>query len=51
MLTAVSTEEGDVINKLEERFVGEGRLGHIILCLVPSVLLNKSSSATLCTFK
>ena len=28
------------INQLEKRFAGEERFGHILLCLIPSVLLN-----------
>ena len=32
------------INQFEKRFAGEERFGHILLCLIPSVLLNKTSS-------
>lgn len=32
------------INQLEERFGGEKNNGHVLLCLIPSVFLNKSFS-------
>ena len=38
---------GSPVNQLEDRFEGEGRLSHILLCLVPSVLLSKSCSLQL----
>ena len=36
-----------LINQLEERFGGEESTGHVLLCLIPSVFLKKSSSREL----